>query len=616
MMRLLFAFWLCCTTLLPAQPVLTRVEPPHWWTGMQNPELQLLLYGKDLGHLTPVIDHPGVTVQRTIRVPNANYLFVDLHIGPETAAEAFELRLQDAGETVLTYTYQLEARQPGSAQRRGFDSRDVIYLITPDRFANGDPANDSVEGLADRANRRDPESRHGGDIEGVRQHLAYFKDMGFTGLWLNPVLENDQPRSSYHGYSITDFYQVDPRMGTNEAFRALCREAQAQGLLMVMDMVANHAGSGHWWTEDLPTPDWYNRPPAGMGDYQQTNHRRTTLQDPHAAPSDRQWFQDGWFVPSMPDLNQRNPLMATYLIQNAIWWVEYAGLGGIRMDTYSYPDKDFMARWTQAIMAEYPHFSIVGEEWSPFVPIVAHWQAGNANGYPSALNSLMDFPLQISLVEGLKEKEGWNSGLLKIYETLALDYLYPDPDMLMIFPDNHDMSRIFTQLDEDYGLWQNAMAFILTTRGIPQIFYGTEILMSHPGTDAHVIIRSDFPGGWPGDKVNAFTGQGLSTQAQEAQALMRRLLNWRKEHAVIHTGKLIHYGPLHDGVYVYFRQQGEQTVMVVLNKNEAAFSLDLARFRELLGDATQAHEVISDRTLPLGERLSLPPRSPLILELR
>jgi len=316
----------------------------------------------------------------------------------------------------------------------------------------------------------------------------------------------------------------------------------------------------------------------------------------------------------MPDLNQRNPLMATYLIQNAIWWIEYADLGGIRMDTYSYPDKDFMARWTQAIMAEYPHFSIVGEEWSPFVPIVAHWQAGNDNGYPSALNSLMDFPLQGSLVDGLKEAEGWNSGLLKIYETLALDYLYPNPDMLMIFADNHDMSRIFTQLDEDYGLWQNAMAFILTTRGIPQVFYGTEILMSHPGTDAHVEIRRDFPGGWPGDAVNAFTGEGLSEQAKAAQAFMRRLLHWRKENPVIHHGKLTHYGPLHDGVYVYFRQNEEKTVMVVLNKNESAFDLSLDRFRETMGEVSEGYDVIRAQSLRLDETLSLPPRSPLVIE--
>ncbi|RMG69968.1 MAG: alpha-amlyase [Bacteroidetes bacterium] len=613
-MRFLILPLLLLVHFLPAQPRLERVEPPHWWVGMQNAQLQLMLYGQDIGHLKPSVEATGITVLRAIRVPNENYLFVDLEIGPEATTGTFNLNLLEGNKVVLTYPYTLEARQPGSAQRRGFDSRDAIYLITPDRYANGDPGNDSVEGLADKANRRDSEKRHGGDIEGIRQHLDYYRDMGFTGLWLNPVLENDQPRSSYHGYSTTDFYEVDARLGTNESYRTLCAEAKEKGLLMVMDMVANHAGSGHWWTEDLPTPDWYNRPPAGMGDYRQTNHRRTTLEDPHAAPSDRQWFQDGWFVPSMPDLNQRNPLMATYLIQNAIWWVEYADLGGIRMDTYSYPDKDFMARWTQAIMAEYPHFSIVGEEWSPFVPIVAHWQAGNDNGYPSALNSLMDFPLQISLVEGLKEQESWNSGLLKIYETLALDYLYPDPDMLMIFPDNHDMSRIFTQLDEDYDLWQNAMAFILTTRGIPQIFYGTEILMSHPGTDAHVEIRRDFPGGWAGDAVNAFTGEGLSEQARQAQALMRRLLTWRKENPVIHTGKLTHYGPLHDGVYVYFRQDADKTVMVVLNKNEEAFRLKLDRFRETMGPVREGYDVIGQRKLPLEETLTLPPRSPLVIE--
>ena len=591
-----------------------KVEPPSWWTGMANSQLQLLVEGEGVGGMTASIEEPGIALLGFEPAANNRYLVVNLDLSGNPKAGTYHLVLKENGAIRHRVPYVLHEREPGSADRQGFTNKDVIYLITPDRFANGDPSNDKVEGMPDKTDRSKPGARHGGDLEGIRQHLDYLENLGITGLWLNPVLENNMPGGSYHGYAITDFYQVDARFGNNEMFRALSKEAKNRGMMMVMDQVINHCGSAHRWMDEKPYPDWINLWEEGENGFKGTNHRRTTLVDPHAATSDLELFQDGWFVPSMPDLNQRNPVLATYLIQNSIWWIEYADLGGIRMDTYSYPDRDFMAKWTQAIMAEYPRFSIVGEEWFPQPAIVAQWQRGNDNGYPSELNSLMDFPSQMSLIRALKEKESWNAGFLTLYETLAHDFLYPDPDMLMVFADNHDMSRIFTQLDEDLGLYLNAMAFVLTTRGIPQIFYGTEILMSHPGTDAHEVIRSDFPGGWPGDKVDAFSGKGLSPEAKQTQDWMRAMLQWRKESPAIHTsGNLTHYGPLHDGLYVYFRHGDGQHIMVVLNKNEQPVSLDLGRFSNDLNGATRATVVPTGEEVSLEEPLSLQPGKPLIL---
>lgn len=594
---------------------LSRVEPTNWWAGMKNSKLQLLLYGEDIGHLMPSIDYEGVVVKRSIRVKNPNYLFVDLDLSGAKAG-TFEIILKEGQKEVLSYSYELMQREAWSASREGFNSSDVMYLVTPDRFANGDEDNDGVKGLTEQPNRSKVGGRHGGDVQGLINQLDYVNDMGFTALWINPILENNQSEYSYHGYSTTDYYKVDARYGSNELYKKLVSEAKKKGIKSIMDMIVNHCGSEHWWMKDLPTDDWVNYQGE---EFQQSNHRRQALQDPYAATEDARRHNDGWFVRSMPDLNQNNPLMAQYLIQNSIWWVEYAGLTGIRMDTYSYPDKHFMTEWTRRMMEEYPNLNIVGEEWSDNPVIVSYWQQGkrNKDGYVSYLPSLMDFPLQSVLSQSMKEKESpYAGGLIKLYRMLANDVLYPDPNNLVVFMDNHDMSRFYTQMDEDAALLKLGMAYLLTTRGIPQLYYGTEILMSNKGTEDHGVIRSDFPGGWKGDKVNAFTGKGLSAEAKDMQQYTKKILHWRKGNTVISQGSLVHYAP-ENGVYAYFRAYQGKTVMVVLNKNEKETALSLDRFADNLAGVAEGHNIIDGKDYRMDkEALSLPAKSAMILELK
>jgi neopullulanase len=597
----------------PDQPELRRVEPPHWWVGMRSPELELLVHGRDLRGLVARVDDPRVRLVRTVQVENPNYLFLTLEIAADAAPGPLSLRFERDGREVLRHEYALQAREPGAAERRGFDRSDVLYLITPDRFVNGDPGNDTVEGMGDPPDRDDPYGRHGGDIAGIARSLDYLEDMGFTALWLNPVVENAMPTGSYHGYAATDFYRVDPRFGSNAEYRELVSEARRRGIDVIMDMIVNHCGSEHWFFKDPPTSDWINF----GGDYVNTSHRRTTNQDPHASEADKRHFADGWFVETMPDLNQRNPLLATYLIQNTLWWIEEAGLAGIRMDTYPYPDKHFMTAWTCAVMREYPHFNIVGEEWSLEPAVVSYWQRGKSNrdGYVSCLPSVMDFPVQDALARALTHEEGFNDGWPELYETLALDFLYPVPEELVTFPDNHDMDRFFTQVGEDLDLFKLGLVFVLTTRGVPQLYYGTEVLMENsaaPGS--HGVIRTDFPGGWAGDPVNAFTGEGLTPAQRETQAWLRGLLRWRRDQGIVHEGRLMHFAP-EDGVYVYFRYDDRGTVMVALNKNPEPTELALARFAERLGGYTRGLEVLGGETHALGASLLLPARGALILEL-
>jgi glycosidase len=435
--------------------------------------------------------------------------------------------------------------------------------------------------------------------------------MGFTAVWLNPVLENNMTDFSYHGYSTTDFYKVDPRYGSNEEYRQLNDELDKRGMKLIMDMIFNHCGSEHWWMDDLPMADWINNFP----EYKITTHRRTVNQDPHASEADRKAMVDGWFVPTMPDLNQRNPYMEKYLIQNSIWWIEYVGLEGIRQDTWPYPDKDMMATWTKQVLAEYPGFNIVGEEWTNNPAIVSYWQKGknNADGYECYLPSLMDFPLQNAVSEGLRKQESWAGGLLQIYESLANDFLYPDPYNLVIFPDNHDMSRFYVQVGEDAALLKMGLAFFLTTRGIPQIYYGTEVLMRHEG-DEHGNIRADFPGGWQGDKVNALTGEGLSKEQKEMQDYISKIQNWRKSKPVIHSGKLMHFVP-EDGIYTYFRYNNDEAVMVILNKNETDKTVDAKRFSEMSKGYLSGREIITGKEIADISEIKIPAKSAMIVEL-
>ncbi|MCL3781892.1 alpha-amlyase [Prolixibacteraceae bacterium JC049] len=591
---------------------INHLEPAFWWVGMKNPNLQLLVHGDNIANLRPQIDYAGIEIKSVSEVTNKNYLFVDLAIGAEAKPGKFAINFNKGKKTVVTYEYELLEREAGSANRIGFTPSDVMYLITPDRFANGDPANDNVEGLSEQADRTYKGGRHGGDIRGIINHLDYIADMGFTSVWVNPVLENNQPKYSYHGYSTTDYYKVDERFGTNEEYAELSKKAKERGVGLIMDMIVNHCGSEHWWMKDLPSEDWINF----GGEFAQTSHKRTTVQDKYASKEDLKQFADGWFVKTMPDLNQRNPFMATYLIQNTIWWIEYAGLQGIRMDTYPYPDADFMSKWTKEVMEEYPNFNIVGEEWSVNPAIVSYWQKGkvNHNGYKSYLPSLMDFPLQNALVEALNKEETWGTGWIKLYEMLANDFLYADPNNLVIFPDNHDMARIYNQLNHDIPSFNLAMVYFLTMRGIPQIYYGTEILMKHAAGSDHGLIRADFPGGWAGDKVNGFTGEGLSEKEKATQQFMKKLLNWRKGNEIIHNGKIMHYAP-ENGVYCIFRYTEKGKVMIVLNKNNEDVVLNTKRFYEMLNGDEKAQDVISEKNFDMSSSITVPARTPLILEM-
>jgi glycosidase len=598
------------STLSPAQ--VDRIEPPSWWTGMKNTSLQLMVHGEDIADCRVNITYPGVSLVSVDRTTNNNYLFINLDIDPATEAGTVMIEFRKADKLVYTHNYELLQRKEGSAEREGFTSSDVMYLLMPDRFANGDPSNDEIEGMKEGLKRRKRYGRHGGDIKGIRDHLDYIADMGFTAIWLNPVLENDMAEWSYHGYAATDFYKVDRRFGTNSEYVEMIKQAEEKGLKVIMDMIFNHCGKSHWWMDDLPSADWLSYP-----EYVPTNHRRTVNQDPYASQYDSERMTRGWFVEAMPDLNQENPFMAEYLIQNSIWWIEYSGIAGIRMDTYPYPDKHMMAEWNRRVLDEYPHFNIVGEEWSLNPAIVSYWQKGqnNRDGYDGELPSLMDFPLQNAVSEGLKDKEDWDGGLIKIYEMLANDFLYPDPFNLVVMPDNHDMPRFYMQLDMDRDLYRNGIVFFLTTRGIPQIYYGSEILMTHIEGDDHGYIRKDFPGGWPGDKVNAFTGEGMGSEEKNMQNMFKRLLNWRKTSDVIHSGKLKQFAPEH-GTYVYFRYNNDDMVMVILNKNSSAYELKLDRFSEMLGDKQSARDVLGGREYKLGETINLSPRKPYILEIK
>ncbi len=599
--------------LFAQQQKISRIEPPNWWTGMKHSKVQLLIHGKDIAALHPSTDYPGVFIDQIIKVENPNYLFVDVRIEVDAQPGSVKFDFSKDNHIVESHKWQLWEREKNGEDYLGFDNSDVMYLITPDRFANGDPTNDDMDGMKEKANREFKGGRHGGDIEGIRKNLDYLQDMGFTAIWLNPVLENDMHEYSYHGYSTTDFYKVDPRFGTNESYRQLSKEASEKGIKLIMDLIVNHCGSEHWWMDDLPTHDWLNT----WEKYTVTNHRKTLSQDPYGSKYDRKLFFDGWFYKTMPDLNQRNPLMATYLNQVTIWWIEYANLAGIRMDTYPYPDMHYMTDWTETVMEEYPNFNIVGEEWNGNPAIVAYWQKGkqNANGYTSELKSLMDFPLQEALHDALIEKESWGKGWLTLYQALALDFIYADPYNLVVFPDNHDMPRFYAQMGEDVGLFKLGLAYILTTRGIPQLYYGTEVLMNSPSQRDDGLIRSDFPGGWDGDPVNGFSGSGLSKQQQEVQSFLKQLLNWRKTASAIHNGQLLHFDPV-DGVYVFFRFNQDQKLMIILNKNEQSYDLAIDRFKEVIGHHTEAVDILTSERRSLTTSVSLPAKSPLILEIK
>lgn len=588
-----------------------RVEPLFWWVGMKNPNLQLMVHGQDIAATEISLNYPGVKIKSISRQENPNYVFIDLSISPEAKSGTFPIQFRKSKKEAASYDYELKSREPNSALRKGFDASDVIYLITPDRFVNGNPANDSVATEKEKPNRTSKNGIHGGDIQGIKNSLDYISKMGFTSVWLNPVLENNMSQVSYHGYSTTDFYKVDAHLGTNDEYLDLAKSIHQKGMKLMMDMIFNHIGSEHWWMTDMPSSDWINNYP----DYKITTHRRTINQDPYASEADKKGMTDGWFVPTMPDLNQRNPFLINYLIQNSIWWTEYVGLDGIRMDTYPYPDKYAMAEWTRRMLEEYPGFYMVGEEWTMNDAIISYWQKDkiNQDGFVSDLPGLMDFPLNDAVIKGLNDKG--NGGFITMYEALANDFQYPHPEKLVVFPDNHDMSRFYTQLGENADLVKLGLTYYATTRGIPQIFYGTEILMFNRGPKDDGIIRSDFQGGWVGDPVNAFTGVGLTAKQKEVQDFVSKVLNWRKTSEAIHSGELKHFVPEND-IYVYFRYNQNEKVMVVLNKNNSEKTIDTGRFNEVMGNCTSGKEIISGETITGLKNLTVPAMGAMIIELK
>ena len=594
---------------------LPKIEPPSWWAGMKHTHLQLLIYWENISESTPSISYPGITLEKIVKVENPNYLFLDIHFSKDVRPGTFPIEFYRKNELILSYDYQLRERKLQSAERQGFSNKDIIYLITPDRFANGNPENDTIEGMRENLDRSNKAGRHGGDIQGIINHLDYIADMGFTAIWLNPVLENNMAKYSYHGYSTTDFYKVDPHFGTNRDYQRLSLEARKRGILLIKDMIANHCGLNHWWTNDLPTSDWYNFQHLEKKPY--STHFRTTLADPYAADVDQISHSNGWFDTVTPDLNQQNPLLANYIIQNSIWWIEFADLGGIRQDTYSYADADFMREWSRRIMREYPNFNIVGEEWTKNPAIVSRWQVGkkNANGYVSHLPSVMDFPLHEALISALNKKAArYTNSFTELYEMLANDFLYSDPYNLVMFVDNHDTPRFINHLAERADLFRMGLIYLFTTRGIPQIYYGTEIMLGNPvNSRDHAVIRMDMPGGWAGDSVNVFRWTGLSKTQQENKAFLKKLVHLRKNTTALQTGHLKHFAPTNE-TYLMIRYDDESKIISAFNKNPQEIALELDRFAEALADATSARNVLTGDLYDLRSgSIKVPGNSALML---
>ena len=592
-----------------------RVDPPHWWTGMHNDTLQLMLKGPGIGLADASLKYPGVSIIEQVRPENSDYLFLYLKIDSQADPGKMVIDFKE-GKRSARLPYELKRRNPGSAARKGFDASDVLYLVMPDRFASdGVDRKEALKGMdfpvtPDRTN---PNGRHGGNIGGLMKHLDYIDSLGVTAVWVGPVLENDMPGGSYHGYATTDYYRIDPRLGSNDEWKAFIAEAHKRGIKVVMDMIFNHSGSNHPWMKEKPSKDWYNFPDK----FVQTNYRLSTVYDPYVSDYDHKRTVDGWFVESMPDLNQRNPHLMRYLTQNSIWWIEEAGIDGIRMDTHPYADFDGMASWLRSVRKEYPAFNIVGECWYGNEGGEAFWQKGsftNRKGDPE-LETVMDFVLSIKAREAFSgQTDPWN-GLNTMYDHLALDYLFPDPSRILTFLDNHDTDRFLLEEPDDLGWWKQAIAFLLTTRGIPQLYYGTEILMngSKEGSDGYV--RRDMPGGFPDDPadVDAFSGKGLSLKQTEALGFMKKLLRWRKGNDVIAKGSLKHFMPF-QGVYVYERRLADRQVVVMMNGNDHPVEMDMEQTLEILPYGTKKRDLLSGETITVAERMTFPPRALYILE--
>jgi glycosidase len=585
---------------------ITRVEPANWWTGMKNSELQIMVYGPGIGRSTVTINYPGIKLKEVAKATNPNYAFIYISIAKGTKPGNVPLTFTN-GKERLVHQYPLRARTDKTGAL-GFDASDVLYLIMPDRFANGNPANDDLDSV--RVNRNSPNARHGGDLQGIANQLDYLKDLGITTVWLNPVQENRMRGGSYHGYAITDFYKIDPRFGSNDEFKTLVKSFHAKGMKMVMDMIFNHCGSSHWWMNDLPSKDWINN----EGVFLQTNHATVTVMDVHAAPSEKRTFLDGWFTRGMPDLNQRNRHLATYLIQNSIWWIEEMRIDGIRQDTYSYLDYDFLARWCKEVQEEYPAFNIVGETWYNKTTAPAWWQQhSKLDNKNSFLKTPMNFSLTFITQNAFDSKTD-NGYLTTIFEDIAQDFIYYDPYNVLTFLDNHDMSRFHRKEETDLKRYKQGLAFLLTMRGIPQIYYGTEILMTGTKEEGDGRLRKDFPGGWAGDSTNSFTSAGRTEMQNEAWDYLQKLLQWRKSNLAVTQGKMIHYAP-RNGVYVYGRIKDDSRTLVILNGATTDQTISMDRFTDLTAGFTSGRDVITSQSFDIKNAITIPAKGEYILEL-
>lgn len=588
-----------------------KVAPSFWWAGMKNPELQILLYGEELALSDVSVSGEGIYLKETVRQDNPNYLLLYFDLS-EAKAQTFQILLK-SGKKERRISYELKARGRKGEEVKGFTSEDVLYLIMPDRFANGCPENDVIDGMREKTvNRADGFARHGGDLQGISNHLDYIADLGATAIWLNPTQENDMESGSYHGYAITDYYQIDRRFGSNEDFCALVEKAHEKDLKVVMDMIFNHCGSENYLFKDKPSKEWFNY----RSNYVQTSFKTASVMDIHASAYEKKIATDGWFASVMPDFNQRNRHVARYLIQSSIWWIEYAGINGIRQDTHPYADFDFMSQWCKEVLDEYPYFNIVGETWLNSNVLVSYWQKDSKLAAPqnSNLPTVMDFPLQALMNQAFDEETGeWGGGLYKLYDYQTQDLVYANPMNLLTFLDNHDTSR-FAQTDEmakNLKRYKQAMVFLLTTRGIPQIYYGTEILMTGDKGKGDGDLRKDFPGGWQGDTRNCFVENGRMALENEAFEFTRQLLNWRKGNQVIGKGSLKHYS-IQNGVYVYQREFNGKSVVVIMNGTDDSKELDLTPYQEIL-PRENAFDVLTGKNVNLSGKLCLDGRENLIL---
>lgn len=605
-----------------------RIDPTNWFVGMKNPSLQLMVYGEGISSADVTTDYAGVKVDSIVRLDSPNYLLVYLNLD---GAQPGEMTLNfKNGKQTKKVKYELKAREKRGEERIGFTNADVLYMLMPDRFADGDPNNNDIKGLYTyKTDRSQPSLRHGGDLEGIRQHLDYFKELGVTALWFTPVLENNSPdgngSSTYHGYATTDYYRVDPRFGTNEEYKRLCDEAHSKGLKVVMDMIFNHCGFEHPWVADMPSSDWLNTPewldarkdktkPEVNDKYLQTSYKLTPIVDPYASKVDFKETVEGWFVPTMPDLNQKNPHVMTYLIQNSEWWIETVGIDGIRMDTYPYADAEGMARWMKTLGEEYPNFNVVGETWVTEPAYTAAWQKdskiSNSNSY---LGTVMDFSFYDKINQAKREDtDGFTTGMNRIYNNFVYDYLYPNPSSVMAFIENHDTDR-FLGNGKDSTALKQALAILLTVNRIPQLYYGTEVLMNGTKEVTDGNVRKDFPGGFAGDTHNAFTAEGRTRAENAMFTWLSKLLHWRQGNDVIVKGKQTQFIP-YNGVYVIARQYNGKTVMTVVNGTRKQSAFAVKRYAEVIGANTAATDVLTGKTVSLTDDVQLAPRDVMVLE--